>query len=439
MQLHSKLAKKVFSFAKGKQAEVVIFETEDGLTRFATNVISQNLTRKRTLMVIKLMEKGKAASAEITDINDKSIKQAIEDLSEILKHQKSNPEILDLVKFKTAKNKPEIFDKTTAEYSPLKRASDLAKIVKKAKQKKQTLSGIFQTGYFATTIANSKGTLNSGKKSYAIVDFTVQDKDGSAMATATNTKVSKIDLNALFEKASLEAKLSRNPKSIKAGKYTVLLESDPIENILMFAGWYTFSGKRYNDKQSYFSGRLGKKVFSDKITIAEDCFAPGISSLPFDMEGSPKEKIVYVDKGVAKAVTHDRVSAKKAKTKSTSGASGSIAQGPMSSNLILKGGTKTFDQIIKGTKKGLLVKHFHYVNMVNPQTLDLTGMTRNGTFLIENGKIKHAVKNMRFTESIVNAFNNVTEISKETESNGRYEVPLLMKVDDFNFSSETNF
>ncbi|MBI4713307.1 MAG: hypothetical protein HY762_08430 [Planctomycetes bacterium] len=207
-----------------------------------------------------------------------------------------------------------------------------------------------------------------------------------------------------------------------------------------------FGALGYQEGRSFLSGKLGSRVMGGNISITDDVYHPLIQGMPFDFEGMPRQKVTLIDKGVARNVVYDRLTAKKdRRTHSTGhGLPQPNPQGPLPTSLILQPGDSSIAEMIASTKKGLLISEFHYTNLVEPMKMVLTGMTRNGLYLIENGIITRGVKNMRFTESVLRALSNVELISRETElhkgffGGGGFIVPTL-KINNFNFSSETKF
>jgi predicted Zn-dependent protease len=214
---------------------------------------------------------------------------------------------------------------------------------------------------------------------------------------------------------------------------------------MLFFGWMTGNGLAFAEGRSFHKGELGQKLLDKKFTLTEDPFHPELGGTPFDMEGSAVQRVGLVENGTFKAVCHDRHSAKLSGATSTGNACPQPdSRGPMPVNLVLKTGDQTLEQMISGTERGLLITKLHYTNVVNQQEVSITGMTRAGTFLIEGGKLKHAVKNMRFTQSLLSAFAEIDTIGKDAHATGgalfggNFVVPA-MKVKRFRFSSPTGF
>jgi PmbA protein len=236
-------------------------------------------------------------------------------------------------------------------------------------------------------------------------------KQGSGFAMGAFSRVGRIDIEALSRRAIDKCLRSEDPRPLEPGSYTVILEPSATSNLMMFMGMLAFNGLAHAEKRSPFAGKLGQRVFGDNVTIEDNAYHDLAHGMPFDFEGLPRQRVTLVEGGVLQGLIHDRRTAKLMKTESTGHA---LPQpnpsGPWPLNLMLQPGEQTPEEILAGTKKGILVTQFHYTNIVNPMEISLTGMTRNGTFMVEDGQIVHAVKNMRFTESVIKAFNHVSAI-----------------------------
>ena len=302
--------------------------------------------------------------------------------------------------------------------------------------------GTVENGVEAYTIANNLGLYAEHRETFAMHSVTVRHRDGSGWAEQPACRVSEIDFKRLNETARAKAAASRAPREIKPGKYTVILEPNAAVGLLSYLAVYGFGGQLYNEGRSFTAGKLGRKVLSPLLSMEDNSLDGGAPGLPFDFEGQPRTRVTLVENGVLKAVVHDRKTAKKARTASTGHA---LPQpnnvGPIPLNVSVKPGQGTLADLIKGTERGILVTQFHYTNLLKAQTVEMTGMTRNGTFMVENGKIAYPIMNMRFTQNMVEAFGNIEAVSAETglvAEWGRMRCPA-MRLAGFNFSSSTKF
>ncbi|HZW48793.1 MAG TPA: metallopeptidase TldD-related protein, partial [Bacillota bacterium] len=222
--------------------------------------------------------------------------------------------------------------------------------------------------------------------------------------------------------------------------YTVILEPNAVFNLLMYTTLLGFSGKSLQQKSSFLTDRLGEKIFDEKLSIQDDWENENALGIPFDFEGTPRQKLNLIDKGVAREVAYDLASGAKAGVASTGHSVGMDMFGAVPINFVVTPGQQTLDEIIAETKQGLLVTRFHYMNPVNPRQALLTGLTRDGFYQIENGKVIAAVNNMRMTESMLKAFNQIEAISSDCERLsafvGNVYVPAI-KINQFHFTGKT--
>jgi predicted Zn-dependent protease len=442
MESHKKICDKIFSFVGKKDAQVIINSQDSALTRFADNVISQNVSNKSTEISIKLTDGKKLAKVSLNQDSEKEIENAVKNALSILKMQKPSEEILKPVKPCNVPESAKLFFEKTAKFSPSDRAKKITDLVKKCKSLNQIAFGTLENGWTRTTVSNTNGVFLTHLETSTTFSATVKDGNGFGWAEQTENNIEKINFDEVQTTAMNKARLAKNPKEIKPSRIDVLLEPSAVAEIIVFMNIYGFGARFFLECQSFMAGKIGKKVLSEKITVEDNAISGPSAGMPFDFEGIPKTRVLMIENGMARGVVHDRKTAKKANTVSTGH---SLPQpniyGPVPLNVVLKEGNTPIEKMIKNTKKGVLVTQFWYVNMVKPLKLEITGMTRNGTFLIENGQISNSIKNMRFTESLVEALNRVEFVGDKIvpiNSWGRVSVPAL-KIKDFNFSSTTQF
>jgi len=442
MHDHKSVCDRVLRLAKGCPAEVIITSGDSALTRFADNLISQNVSNSSTEISVRVMDKGRVARFSLNQPSEAALKTAFERAIETLKTQKKDPTLMPFAKPVPVAINRKLFFPGTADLSPAERAGRVEALIKKCRRAGAIAYGTYETGASAVTVANSLGIRAFHKESYAVYSVTARCGDGFGWAESPAFDAREIDFDQVDRAALDKAKMSRNPRGVKPGRYTVILEPAAVTNLLFSMGLYGFGAQFYQEGQSFVSGKLGRKVLSEKITIKDDALEGPSAGMPFDYEGMPRRSITLIDKGVARELAHDRKTAAKART-TTNGRALPMPNtyGPLPLNLALAEGGSSLEEMIKSTEKGILVTSFHYTNLLKPMTVEMTGMTRNGTFMIENGRVAYPIKNMRFTESAVEAFNRIEAVGNKTESSmswGRISTPAL-KIRDFNFSSATEF
>jgi predicted Zn-dependent protease len=434
--------KKIFRLAKGVQCEVMAEKRDSALTRFADNVISQNVASSALSFSVRLLDGGRSAKMSFNQADDATLKHAISSGLEILKHQKKDPALLPLAKPRALAAGKNLFDRETAELAPSFRAEKAAELARACRKAGQVACGTVDNASSELVLANNLGLFARYRDTSVTHSVTVKDHDGSGWAEQTSHAVNRIDFARLNETARAKAAASRRPRDPKPGKYTVVLEPQAGADLITFMSAYSFGGQFYNEGRSFACGKLGKQVLSPLLTLEDNALDGAAAGMPFDYEGQPRTRVTLVDKGVLKAIVHDRKTAKKAKTVSTGHALPQPSYfGPLAINLAVKPGTTTLQDLIKGTERGILVTQLHYTNLLKAQTVEMTGMTRNGTFMIENGKIAYPIKNMRFTQSMVEAFANIEAMGSEAEllqGWGSISCPA-MRLSGFNFSSATKF
>ncbi len=445
-----KLLKKlesILAYSQADQTEIAYIGDESALTRFANNHIHQNVYENDCRILFRTVIGKKVGVASTNSLVDADLKLTLDNSIVIARSQSDNPKFPGLPK-KAKYAKLNTFDKATASYTPMQRARSVQKIISVASKAGYSVAGALATGSGEIGIVSSHGVRAYQPVSSATINMVVTGDTSSGYASAVSRKVANLDFAALAKTAVDKCRLSQNPQQIEPGEYEVVLEPAAVAEVLEWLNYIAFGSKSYQQGTSFLAGRIGRKITSDKISIFDDALNPKLIAFPFDFEGVPKKKVKLIDKGVAKGVVFDSVSAAKGKTKSTGHAlpATEAAAGAMGLNLSLAPGTVPKAKMISGIKRGILITRFHYINgLIDTRNSVLTGMTRDGTFLIENGEIKCGVKNLRFTDSIMRAFKSTVAVSKETQligawwsSVGCVSVPTL-HLGSFKFSGKTDF
>ncbi len=305
-------------------------------------------------------------------------------------------------------------------------------------------SGILRTTGISCAVANSAGRAVHGYTNRASFSLTATGGDGSGFGERIAANVGELDAEAVVDRAVGKAVRAQDPVLLEPGEYTVVLEPSAVSSILLFAAYQGFGAREVEEQASFLCGRVGERVFPETLTIADDANNAVYPGLPFDGEGSPKTAVTLVDQGLLTGPVTDAAYARKLGVPCTGHAQPQPSEaGPAPENLVVGAGGASLEELVAGVDRGLLVTQFHYTNMIEPRELTLTGMTRNGTYLIENGEIAGAVKNLRFTETLVNALSRVSGVSREREVagalfDGEVVAPAL-RIDGFRFTSTTDF
>ena len=338
---------------------------------------------------------------------------------------------------------PEVFDDATAGATPEERAETVASLVGEVGERFHA-AGAFDTSASEVAVANTEGQFCYAPYTHSSLTTVVSGGDGGAgAAEVTAARAGDIDPVEIGRNAYEKARDSQSPLDIDPGRYEVVLEPLAVSTLVAFLAYLGFGGRMLLEGRSALSARVGQRVAADSIDIYDDALSPLTLGLPFDFEGVPKRRVSLIERGVFRGAVHDRRSAKQAGTESTGHAfPPPNPEGPFPMNLFLASGDATVDDMVSATKRGLLVTRFHYSNVVQPIETTITGMTRDGTWLIEDGRIQHPVKNLRFTQSILEALANVEMIGRDSVLAGEFffassRVPAL-KISSFSFSGSSD-
>lgn len=445
------IVKKALAHCQADQIEVSLFNYDQALTRFANNYIHQNVNEANSIISIRVVFGKKIGAASTNSLEVKKIKSTVEWAERIARRQRENPDFVSLPAVrKNAYRTLTTYSKKTAGFSNMDRAEAVSRIIAVAKEHSLTAYGSVSNGSSEICVGNSLGTFAYGQSDDVFCNIVMSGENSTGYAQGGMRDISQLDFAGIARKAARKAILSDKPHTLAPGSYTTIFEPLAASEFLTFLSYYAFNGKMYEEGRSYLSGKLNNKIVDENITVVDDPFNRRGYPFAFDMEGVPKRSLVLVDKGVAKNVVYDSLTAGRSGKKSTGHAlTAPNPFGPIPLNIVMKGGKDTLDGLLRNTSKGILVTRFHYTNMIDPHKLVFTGMTRDGTFLIENGVIVHGIKNFRFTENIIDCFNRIDGISRtcdvvafEPGYGGRFGrgiiVPTL-KIRDFGFTSATEF
>jgi len=438
------IAELALSAARADQTEVLINAQDAALTRFAANAIHQNVSETDISVRIRSITGNKVGVASSNDIQEASILKLVQKAETIASFQQENPGIAPLPEPQTVAE-IDAYDAATAECSPARRAESVGAVLEASREQGLVASGAFSTDVQETLIANSKGVLAYHCGTMADMMTVVMSDDSSGYAAGSAQNVDDLDTAAIGRIAIDKAIRSREPTAIDPGAYTVILEEDAVSTMLFFLGYLGFGGLAVQEGRSFMSGHLGEKVTGDNITIWDDGTDSRTVAIPFDFEGVPKQKTLLMENGVACNAVYDSFTAAREAGKTSTGHAlpQPNTMGPIPINLVMQPGELSKDELIASTERGIFVTRFHYVNPVHPVKAILTGMTRDGTFLIENGKISRPLKNLRFTQSILEAFTHAVLSNDQTTvklgfGNLAACVPAA-KIEGFQFTGATEF
>jgi predicted Zn-dependent protease len=436
-----RLSDRIFRCSDADETEVHIDFVADALTRFANNNIHQNMAEQMLSVSVRTVYEGRTARASTNKTDDDSLRRAVAASAALARSQPKNPDLLPMPG-PQAYAKVDRYFAETAGATPEDRAVSVARITGLAEQNRQIAAGIFSTGASVSAIANSKGLFASYRQSRAEFSITLMEPDSSGWAKASAPDRAEIDPEALARRASEKAAGSRHPKQVEPGRWTVILEPAAVLDLVGFL-FYDFAGTAVFDQRSCFTDRLGKQVMGENVTIYDDVMHPLQSGPPFDGEGMPRQSVRLVEGGVPRRLVYSRATARKMKTKPTGhGLPLPTQDGEAPFNLVFSGGTTSLETMIATTERGILLTRLWYIREVDPYEKILTGMTRDGSFLVENGKIASGIRNFRFNQNILEMLSNVGQMSPAVRAAGEESFEMVvpaMKVRDFHFTEVTKF
>jgi PmbA protein len=442
-----KILEPVLAASEADQTEVVFVGNDSALTRYANSVIHQNVHETNNSIYFRSLVGKRVGVASCNSLAPEDIRQTLADSLEIARQRPEDPDLTPVPKPAKYK-KITTFDKATASFSANDRARLVKKIIALADKQHFTVAGSLATASGEIAVLNSVGVRAYQPVTSASVSVIAMSDTSSGYASGASRRIKDLDIPALAERAVETCRLSQNPISIEPGDYEVILEPPAVAEMLEWLDFVSFASKPFEQNMSFLSGKIGQKITSSQISVYDDGLDTKANAFPFDFEGVPKKRLFFLQHGVAKGVAHDTMSARKAGTKSTGHAMtpDQRDRGAMALNIFMAPGKANRAKMLAGVKKGILVTRFHYLNgYIDPRNSVLTGMTRDGTFLVEDGKIKCGIKNLRFTDSFTRAFESVKAISKQVEridtgwgAVGCITVPAV-HLGSFRFSGKTDF
>jgi PmbA protein len=435
------LADKVFRLSEADETEVEISVTSDALTRFANNTIHQNVAEQSLSVSVRTVFDGRTARATTNKTDDDSLARVVAASATLARSQPRNPDLLPMPGRQKYSKVARYFE-STAHATPADRARAVARVAKMAELNKQTAAGIYTTGATQFAIANTKGLFASHRQTRAEFSITILEPDSSGWAKANAPHLSLIDPDVLARSASEKSAASRQPREAPPGAWTVILEPAAVLDLVGFL-FYDFAGTAVMDQRSCFNNRMGKRLMGENIILHDDVYHPLQSGAPFDGEGIARQKVLLVEKGVPRNLVYARATAKKMKAKSTGhGMSLPNEYGEAPLNLVFSGGSSSVDEMVRSTERGILVTRLWYIREVDPYEKVLTGMTRDGTFLVQDGRVAGGVRNFRFNQSILEMLSNVELLGPAVRAAGEESFEMVvpsMKVRNFHFSEVTKF
>ena len=419
------LLKEALSEVSAPQAQIEFTCRKGFATRFGENAITQNMGGEEEHLRVAVAYGKKQGSSITNKVDKNAIANIIKRAEEIARNSPEDPEYMPPPMPQTYPEVPQRYYEDTAQLSPAEAADDIHRAIETARAENYRASGLFEVNCGINAVANSEGL--SAFDNFSGVDFstTIHGPMGSGFSGRNEESIGHVNTETVTREALETAKAAQNPETIEPGDYTVIFEPQAVEDFLGFLFW-NMSARDADEGTTLFAGKIGRKLFSDKVNISTRIDDPELPAPPFGLDGLPARPEVWVRNGVVERLRHERFWAAQKGTDPD----------PLLYPLFMEGQDQRVSDLIAQCKRGLLAKRLWYIRYVDKKELLLTGMTRDGLFLIEDGKVVAPVKNLRFNESPVVFLQNVVATSRPQRIGESAKVPGIMS-ENFSFSSRT--
>jgi predicted Zn-dependent protease len=435
----------ILSRSTADQTEIVVLAGDSALTRFANSTIHQNVAEADAEVRIRVAIGTRVGVATTNNLDDQALTQTLENALTIARLQPENP---DFASLPPPQPIPEVtaFGQATAGCTPERRARGAGAICLMARDAGVLASGALTTAVLEVAVANSLGTFAYFATTSADINTVIMSDTSAGYAAALAVDIGDLDFEAIGREAVEKCLRSQQPRALDPGEYTVILEPYAVQDFVQMMTYTGFGALAFQEGRSFMTGKIGQQIVDPRISIWDD--GPSCSGLPwpFDFEGVPKQRVDLIEKGVARGVVYDSYRAGKEEGRASTGHALPAPNtfGPFPLNTFFAPDDAKLSEMIQSTERGIYVTRFHYTRPVEPTEVVITGMTRDGTFLIEKGEIAYPVRNLRFTQGYLEALNHVEMIGKETRllsgmgGFARNSVPAL-KLGKFTFTGATEF
>jgi predicted Zn-dependent protease len=435
----------ILSRSTADQTEVVVMAEESALTRFANSAIHQNVAETDIQVRIRVVIGTRIGVASTNHLDDRALERTLETAISIAKLQPPNPDFKSLPRPQPI---PDViaFSEATAGCTPEQRATAVGAICLQARGEGLVASGALTTSTHELAVASSNGIFAYLPTTYADINTVIMSDTSAGYASALAMDVRDLDSDAVGAEAVDKCLRSQGPRVFPPDELPVILEPYAVQDLVTMMSLTGFGAMAMQEGRSFMVGRIGQPIVDSRVSIWDDGLDTTGIPQPFDFEGVPKQRVDLIRHGVACGVVYDSYRAGKEASRSSTGHALPAPNrfGPTPTNLFFAPGDSTLEAMIQGTERGIYVTRFHYTRPVDPTRVVVTGMTRDGTFLVENGEIAYPIKNLRFTQSYLEALNRVEQIGRQTRLLGgmggflRNRVPAL-KLAGFRFTGATEF
>ena len=423
------------------EVETIVSTADQALTRFANNGIHQNVAESAAHLSVRARIEGRTARATTGRLSADGIREVVEQAIAITRLTEPDEESLPLAE-PAEYRAVERWNDPTARVTPRERAEAVAEAIAAVESAGQTAAGIYSTDAVEYALLNSRGVDARYRETMARFSITAMAAGSSGWAKASASDHRDLDPVALATSAARKATQSAAPRELPPGRYTVILEPAAVLDLVgqMLAD---FSATAIRDGRSFLNDRIGKQIFGANITIHDDVWHPLEAGAPFDGEGVPRRRLTLVENGVVRDIAYCRQAAAQAGVAATGhGFPLPNEYGEAPVNIVIAGGDSSIEKMVASTDRGILVTRLWYIREVDPYEKIFTGMTRDGTFLIEGGEVTAGIRNFRFNQGLMEMLSNVEALGESVRASGEETFDMVvpaMKVRDFNFTEVTKF
>ncbi len=433
------------------ETEVVFTAQNYGLTRFAGSAIHQNMSEEDAILAVRVAHGKRLGACATNQLDQAGVRQAVERAGQMAHLNESNPDFCGFAHPAelSAVSGP-VYVEATAKAGPAERAERAAQIIAAANRAGFEASGAVSNGVYVSAVSTSHGQfayqMETRAHGLTVVNRPGQAGFGTGYAEWYGRDFSQLNAEALGARAASISALNQDAITLPSGKYTVVLSPEAVGTLLYYLSWMGFHSRAVQSRQSFLTGKQGERVLSEKISIWDDALDGSGYAIPFDWEGHPKQRVDIIRTGKAGEVVYDSFTAGREGRASTGHALSPLRDryysSPLPEHLQMAPGSSSVEEMIASTERGIWINHLWYVREVHFGKTVVTGMTRDGTFLIENGKVSRALRNLRFTQSIAEAFRQVEMVGNSLhlaeQYTGSSRVPAL-KLTGFNIVGSSSF
>jgi predicted Zn-dependent protease len=433
------LLEKALGYSKAQETDIYLSAQDLGLSRFAGGAIHQNVAHSDLTLNIRSVAGKRLGRATTNDLSDSGVQKAVESAHQNALLMPEDPAFGGLPEPSKAVSAAS-WDEATALCKPETRASIVQGVCLQGKEHDLNVSGACRTGILETAVVSSRGARAYHAGTFAGLIINTMSGNSAGWAKGGGWRLSDMDTEALGREAVSKAVDGRDPVAVEPGRYPVVLDTYAVDDILEALSLYGMGAQAVQEGRSWMNDLIGSQAMSPNVTVWDDGSSPLGWPVPFDAEGVPRRRVDIITAGVVKTPVHNSYTAGKEGTFST-GHQAYFTGGPIASNLFLQEGDSSLQDLIGSTERGIYITRFFYTRLAHSKGCVMTGMTRDGTFMIENGQITHPVKDLRFTQSYVEALAGVELVGSESklvlnEVGFATRVPAL-KLSSFNFTGVT--